>query len=129
MKNYSAYEKDEEGNLVPPTKITEKLCPNDCSFQGNCSNGTCVCNEGFVAADCSMRYDEIPRLFRYYLIKLFHHLIFDKSSYRIPFTQGPTNGESSGSTNWTRNNLNREFITIYYIYYWSQFREQEKDFL
>lgn len=67
VKNYSAYEKDEEGNLVPPTKITEKLCPNDCSFQGNCSNGTCVCNEGFVAADCSMRYDEIPRLFRYYL--------------------------------------------------------------
>nr|XP_058945176.1 von Willebrand factor D and EGF domain-containing protein-like [Pocillopora verrucosa] len=64
VKNYSAYEKDEEGNLVPPTKITEKLCPNDCSFQGNCSNGTCVCNEGFVAADCSMRYDEIPRLFR-----------------------------------------------------------------
>ncbi|PFX18968.1 Neurogenic locus Notch protein [Stylophora pistillata] len=64
VKNYSAYEKDESGNLVPPAKVTQLLCPNDCSFQGNCTNGTCVCDEGYVSADCSMRFDEIPQLFR-----------------------------------------------------------------
>ena len=64
VKNYSAYEKDESGNLVPPAKVTQLLCPNDCSFQGNCTNGTCICNEGYVSADCSMRFDEIPQLFR-----------------------------------------------------------------
>lgn len=64
VKNYSAYEKDESGNLVPPAKVTQLLCPNDCSSQGNCTNGTCICNEGYVSADCSMRFDEIPQLFR-----------------------------------------------------------------
>jgi len=64
VKNYSAYDKDEEGNLVPPTKIAQNLCPGDCNSNGNCTNGTCVCKEGFVSADCSMRFDEVPQLFR-----------------------------------------------------------------
>lgn len=64
VKNFSAYDKDEEGNFVPPVKIAQNLCPNDCSFNGNCTNGTCICKEGFIAEDCSMREDQIPSLFR-----------------------------------------------------------------
>ncbi|XP_022787242.1 von Willebrand factor D and EGF domain-containing protein-like [Stylophora pistillata] len=65
VSNFSAYEKDEEGNFVPPMKIAQNLCPGNCNSNGNCINGTCVCNEGFISADCSLRFDEIPRLFRY----------------------------------------------------------------
>ena len=49
---------------MPPVKIAQNLCPNDCSFNGNCTNGTCICKEGLIAEDCSMREDEIPSLFR-----------------------------------------------------------------
>ncbi len=68
MKNFSAYDKDEEGNLVPPAKIAQNLCPGDCNGNGNCTNGTCVCNEEYISADCSMRFDEVPRLFRYEIL-------------------------------------------------------------
>jgi hypothetical protein len=29
------------------------VCPNACNNQGNCTNGVCVCQNGFVGADCS----------------------------------------------------------------------------
>lgn len=28
-------------------------CPNDCSGNGQCDNGTCKCNEGYIMKDCS----------------------------------------------------------------------------
>lgn len=46
VKNYSAFDKDEEGNLVHPSNIAQNLCPGDCNSNGNCTNGTCVCNDG-----------------------------------------------------------------------------------
>ena len=64
IKNFSAYDKDENGNFVPPVKISQNLCPGDCNNNGNCTNGTCVCSEEYVSADCSLRFDEVPRLFR-----------------------------------------------------------------
>ncbi len=32
--------------------LTE-LCPNDCSGNGVCENGTCKCNQNFDGSDCS----------------------------------------------------------------------------
>ena len=83
MKNVSAYEKDEEGNFVPPVKVAQNLCPNDCSFNGNCTNGSCICHEGFIASDCSMRVNEVPRLFRYDFANFFGGFCYVMVSFEV----------------------------------------------
>ncbi|KAK3101603.1 hypothetical protein FSP39_004782 [Pinctada imbricata] len=35
-------------------QIEEVTCPNECSGQGVCKNGTCVCDPGFGLSDCSI---------------------------------------------------------------------------
>lgn len=35
-------------------------CPNDCSNQGICHNGTCFCNNQFKGVDCSQYEDPCP---------------------------------------------------------------------
>ena len=32
-----------------------RTCPNDCSYNGYCVNGTCSCYPGFVGKDCSTK--------------------------------------------------------------------------
>ena len=32
-----------------------QACPNECSFNGFCLNGTCYCASGFTGHDCSVR--------------------------------------------------------------------------
>ena len=49
-------------NLVQ--EIAESLCPNDCSFNGKCVNGSCVCNKDFTAEDCSASIYMIPTISR-----------------------------------------------------------------
>ncbi|KAI8498260.1 hypothetical protein Bbelb_242040 [Branchiostoma belcheri] len=53
-QNVSLYEVDDDGVLVPPMAVRENLCPADCSQQGDCVNGTCVCFEPYTSADCSL---------------------------------------------------------------------------
>ena len=48
--------------LVRPTKLLGKMCPSQCSFQGNCTNGTCTCLPKFTGSDCSFEVGKIPRL-------------------------------------------------------------------
>ena len=45
-------------------EITESLCPNDCSFNGKCVNGSCVCNKDYTAEDCSASIYIIPTISR-----------------------------------------------------------------
>ena len=45
-------------------EIAGSLCPNDCSSNGRCVNGSCVCNKDFTANDCSAYIYEIPTIFR-----------------------------------------------------------------
>ncbi|XP_031572274.1 von Willebrand factor D and EGF domain-containing protein-like [Actinia tenebrosa] len=66
LKNLSLYSNDSNGNMVPPMEIGENLCPNDCSGHGNCSNRTCICDEGFTAIDCSMETSAVPELLGIY---------------------------------------------------------------
>ena len=44
----------------PPPEIGEITCPGLCSGQGTCRNGTCVCNSGFISADCSINATKGP---------------------------------------------------------------------
>ena len=48
--------------------IVEAMCPNDCTFNGNCSNGTCVCHDGYTAEDCSISLYNPPEIYRYVVI-------------------------------------------------------------
>lgn len=63
-RNMSSYvnESSEEKPEIPPeiSEIVENLCPSDCTSKGRCVNGTCICNHGFTANDCSISIDQIP---------------------------------------------------------------------
>ena len=45
-------------------ELTELLCPNDCAFNGDCVNGTCVCYKDYTAEDCSISIYQKPSLSR-----------------------------------------------------------------
>ena len=45
-------------------QVAELLCPNDCTFNGKCVNGSCVCNKDYTASDCSMSIYQIPTISR-----------------------------------------------------------------
>ncbi|CAH3035734.1 unnamed protein product [Porites lobata] len=55
---------NEEKPEVPSylTNIIKKLCPNDCTFNGRCVNGSCICNEGYTANDCAIPIYQIPQI-------------------------------------------------------------------
>ncbi|KAK3722302.1 hypothetical protein QZH41_017750, partial [Actinostola sp. cb2023] len=66
LKNVSLYKKDANGELKPPAEIGENLCPSDCSNHGNCTNRTCICEEGYTSNDCSMSLNAVPELLGIY---------------------------------------------------------------
>ncbi|XP_065651911.1 von Willebrand factor D and EGF domain-containing protein-like isoform X2 [Hydra vulgaris] len=50
-----------DGKLIgPPIKIAESVCPNECNGNGACKNGTCICNAGYITADCSIKEGQSP---------------------------------------------------------------------
>ncbi|XP_065651908.1 von Willebrand factor D and EGF domain-containing protein-like [Hydra vulgaris] len=52
------------GKVVgPSTKIADSMCPNECSGNGACKSGSCICNSGFITADCSMKEGQPPVVF------------------------------------------------------------------
>lgn len=40
-------------NTAAATSILAAVCPNQCSSQGQCNNGTCICNPPYTGDDCS----------------------------------------------------------------------------
>ena len=61
-EKYKYWKEDTKGKLSPPQEIGNSLCPNECSGNGVCSNGTCVCNKGFITADCSLNKGKLKFL-------------------------------------------------------------------
>ena len=57
--NVSNYESGENGTLVPPRDIIEAICPNQCSGNGNCTKGSCVCYQNYTSVDCSVKIGEL----------------------------------------------------------------------
>ena len=45
-------------------EIAKLLCPNDCSFNGKCVNGSCVCDKDFTTDDCSASIYQIPTILK-----------------------------------------------------------------
>ena len=43
------------GQKEPPTEVYNEICPNQCSKNGKCVEGSCHCNVGFVTEDCSVK--------------------------------------------------------------------------
>ncbi|XP_070570349.1 von Willebrand factor D and EGF domain-containing protein-like [Ptychodera flava] len=76
MKNISLYTKDENGTVIgPPTFIFEVICPLQCSGNGECINGTCLCYEGYEGADCSVDAMSPPTL--WYINEVEEHALCD----------------------------------------------------
>ena len=57
---HTYWKKDENGIVAPPQEIGNSLCPNECSLNGKCSNGTCICKKDFITADCSLKKGKYP---------------------------------------------------------------------
>ena len=51
-----------QNDTRPPDGLRDITCPGLCSNQGTCRNGTCVCNPGFVSADCSIDSTKGPNV-------------------------------------------------------------------
>ncbi|XP_065651901.1 von Willebrand factor D and EGF domain-containing protein-like isoform X1 [Hydra vulgaris] len=63
LRNMSFW-RSADGNISsPPSIIAESICPNECNANGKCKNGTCICNAGFITADCSMKEGQSPVLY------------------------------------------------------------------
>ena len=60
-----------EKNPISVDEIGELLCPSDCTFNGKCVNGSCVCNKDYTAEDCSMSIYQIPTISRSVNAKLY----------------------------------------------------------
>lgn len=57
----------DEGNPAADAfveQVAELLCPNDCTLNGKCINGSCVCYEDYTASDCSMSIYQEPEIYR-----------------------------------------------------------------
>ncbi|XP_071110657.1 uncharacterized protein [Haliotis cracherodii] len=56
---------DPEAPMSPPVSmmVMEHSCANECSGQGTCTNGTCVCDIGYGGADCSVDLNQPPDLY------------------------------------------------------------------
>ena len=48
------------GNVIK--ELEEKVCPNECSGNGKCIKGACICNKGFGTEDCSVLLNQVPEL-------------------------------------------------------------------
>lgn len=55
IKKYEVFHesKDFQGVSVVQ-KIGQLVCPNNCSANGNCNEGICICNGSYVGTDCSL---------------------------------------------------------------------------
>ncbi|XP_070213298.1 von Willebrand factor D and EGF domain-containing protein-like [Littorina saxatilis] len=55
------YHTDNATGCVEPAGIlTTAVCPGQCSLNGQCETGTCVCHDGFAGSDCAVRSDYPP---------------------------------------------------------------------
>ena len=63
-------------NSILVDEISELLCPSDCSSNGKCINGSCVCNKDYTAEDCSVSIYQIPVISRSVNLKRNIILIF-----------------------------------------------------
>ena len=57
----------DEGNPAAEAfveQVAELLCPNDCTLNGKCINGSCVCYKDYTASDCSMSIHQKPEIYR-----------------------------------------------------------------
>ena len=84
---------NETNNVTKPTipsaleQVLQLLCPNDCTFNGKCVNGSCVCNRDYTAADCSISIYQRPTVTRCDSNNFAHNLFLEE--ILINFITGP----------------------------------------
>ncbi|ESP04733.1 hypothetical protein LOTGIDRAFT_170568 [Lottia gigantea] len=58
--NGTLREKKVDSNKTILELVKEVACPGECSDQGLCENGKCICNSEFIGSDCSVSLNEPP---------------------------------------------------------------------
>ena len=51
------------GSKVIDTSKLDNLCSNNCSYNGVCRDGLCICRSGFGNYDCSLNLNDLPLLY------------------------------------------------------------------
>ncbi|XP_061170596.1 von Willebrand factor D and EGF domain-containing protein-like [Saccostrea echinata] len=59
-QNTTLKEDTKEGKPSIAQQIKKIACMNECSWHGNCLNGSCNCEEGYGGKDCSMDLNKPP---------------------------------------------------------------------
>lgn len=55
MRDPTTWKPGPDGKPEPPTAVSDEICPNQCSKNGKCVKGKCVCIAGFLSEDCSVK--------------------------------------------------------------------------
>ncbi|OMJ79602.1 hypothetical protein SteCoe_20332 [Stentor coeruleus] len=51
---------NEHSVVVKIISDSTSYCPNNCNNNGKCSDGECICNNGFIGPDCTKFISELP---------------------------------------------------------------------
>ncbi|ELU07922.1 hypothetical protein CAPTEDRAFT_209896 [Capitella teleta] len=60
--NVDFYSNEEGANITK--SIYNLICTNECSGNGECKKGVCVCRGGFSGQDCSVELDQRPEVYQ-----------------------------------------------------------------
>ncbi|ESP04737.1 hypothetical protein LOTGIDRAFT_237269 [Lottia gigantea] len=58
--NGTLREEKVDSNKTILEMVNEVACPGECSDQGLCEHGKCICNSGFIGSDCSVSLSKPP---------------------------------------------------------------------
>ncbi len=71
MRDPTTWKPGPNGKPEPPTAVSDEICPNQCSKNGKCVKGKCVCIAGFLTEDCSVKKGNYNNYNTFYCIHIY----------------------------------------------------------
>ncbi|XP_033756295.1 uncharacterized protein LOC117339040 [Pecten maximus] len=54
-----------DGEAIPDPVVTGAICPDECNDNGKCSEGLCVCDDGWLGDSCEVNINRAPDIFSF----------------------------------------------------------------